>query len=349
MSPGNIQLGINYLLSNNETDYALGTFPWTDVTRRNLSADITYQIWGITFKGDFSRQKNRDKRLSRDSGLEDQQNLGGSASFKLGSRTNFVLRGNMTLFSHFYDDPDYELDRDLYGLNGGFSVTHKLNEKISMKLDGSYNESQDVYIKGSRSSQNKTAESYNLNPSYGFKVNEWLKLEQKFALMANYTFYHFDDDQNALIRYVKMNTSADLKPFQKLTVKVSHSYSYYDQGSYTKDETGIERFGRTGENVEQDMDIKVTYKPSDKISLGASQRLSIDRRWSFNSETNSMEFQRQNLDTSFSADISLNLRLADGSALRADVTKSNRYAEGRNLRETDKDFWHASVMVSKTF
>jgi hypothetical protein len=349
MNPGNIQLSVNYLLSNNQTDYALGTFPWTDVTKRNLSADLTYKLWGVTFRGNFGRQKSRDKKLTKDSGLEDQQDLGGSMSFRLGSRTNFTFRGNMSLFSYFYDDPEHDLDRDLYGLNGSFSVTHKINEKISMKLDGSYNESRDVYVRASRSSQNKTAESFNLNPSYIFNVNKWLKLEQTFALIANYTFYHFDDDQNALIRYVKMNTSADLKPLPKLTVGISHSYSYYDQGSYTEDDRGVESFGRTGENVEQDMNIKVTYRPSKNVSLGATQKLSIDRRWDFNSETNAMEFQRQNLDTSFSANISFSFRVADGSTLRADVRKSNRYAEGRNLRDADKDFWHASVTVSKTF
>jgi hypothetical protein len=343
--PG-MDLSLGYDYSRSKSSYALEPSRDSDLLSRAVNASLNYTIAGTSLASQFSSDVKRNDYFNEQTGNSYGKSLTASASRDFGERLSAKFNGRMTLYSHHFDNTDVnDQDRDLYDREGTISLAYTPGGDISTTLTLRAREDQLIYIRRTRTGDNKTAQTFSVQPVITKSFSRGLSLTQRYELSADYTFYAFDEARNFLIRNLGVTTEFKWSGLTALDVLVSHRYVGQDEGAYVTGDDGIARYGKNSERDDHTMRISLKYKLFDAVSLEVSQDFTVQQKWNLLEGTRSLAWERH--DTSLTGKASADYKLADGTTLVFSVARTDR--DATTIMERQRHIWNISINIDKTF
>lgn len=342
----NITANLSYAYSSSRTSYALESTRDSDMANRAVDASLGYTLGGTRYTAELKSEKKRNDYFNFQSGNVDHQSLGGSISHDFTDRFGVVVRGRMSLLSYQYDDIDEnDQDRDLFDREGTLNLTYRSKGGIETGLLLRLKQNELIYIRRSRTGDNKTTQKYTVQPSITKAFGGGVKVTQKYELAADYTFYDYDRDSNFLIRDIVVSTGVSWNPVPQLMLSVDHRHRSQDEGSYVEDESGVERYGKNSEREDKSVGITVKYKLLNAIDIEASQSYSLQTKWRF--DEGEREFAWEKFDTRLTGKASMKYDVDKATKLELSIARTLR--DATNVTERQKDVWKITGKINKAF
>ena len=216
---------------------------------------------------------------------------------------------------------------------------------ISTSLTVKMREDNLIYIRTTRTGDNKTSQTYSVHPSITKRFGSRVSVTQKYRLSADYTFYTYDSDANFLIRNFVIDTSLDWSPIDRLKLGGTHEYRAQDEGSYVEDALGVERYGTSSERHNHRLSLSVGYAFFGIIDVEARQVLSTQTKWKIDDGEKDLAWEK--FDTTLSGKASADHTLADGTTIKFSFGRT--YRDATNILDRQREIWDISVDASKTF
>jgi hypothetical protein len=143
-----------------------------------------------------------------------------------------------------------------------------------------------------------------------------------------------------------ITTGVSWKPFSPLDLSIEHTFRAQDEGSYVKDEQGVEGYGRNSERSDQSLGFTVRYRIADLISIEVKQTLGVQDKWRIN-EDGSRTRVWDKYDTSILGKASTEYSLDDGTKLTASIARTLR--DATSISERQREVWNIAVTLDRTF
>lgn len=332
--------------SRNQSYYRVEPTRNNDVTTRKVEGHVSYDAGATSFDADMSSEKKRNEFFDVQTGNNYSDALSVSLTHKFAPEFDVAIRGRMSLLSVQYDDVEAnDQDRDLFNREASITVNYRMRNDISTGLVVRVKEDQLVYIRRSRTGDNKTTQTYSVEPFIRKSFTPRFSASQRYQLSADYTFYQYDEDSNFLIRNMTITTGITWHPFDPLDLSVDHIYRVQDEGAYVRDEFGVERYGKDSERQDQKLGIRLSYRLADIVTIEVSQNLNVQDKWKIGEEGRTRVWDK--FDTSLVGKASTDYTLPDGATLKVSVARTHR--DATSISERQREVWNISANLSKTF
>ena len=340
----NLTLGYDY--SRGTTSFALEPSRDNEETGRTVSATLSYTLAGVLLTGQLSSDAKRNEYYNDQTGDTYGKVVSLTATRDFGTRLKVTLNGRATLYAHYFDNVDRnDQDRDLYDQEGTLKLDYSPGGSISGGLTLRIREDQLIYIRRTRTGDNKTTQTYSVQPFITKSLTRSMSLTQRYELSADYTFYTFNEDRNFLIRNLGVATEYRWAGLRGLAIILSHRYTSQDEGAYVTGADGVARYGKNSERDNHTLGITVTYKLFDEISIEASQEFTVQQKWSIADGERRLSWERH--DTRLTGKASADYTLADGTTLKVSVGRTDR--DATNIVAQQRRVWDISVSIDKAF
>lgn len=318
----------------------------SDLTTRAVSASVGYEMGKTRFTAELRADKKRRDYFDKQTGDSYSGSVGGSLTHEFGPRLTAAVRGRTSLLSHHYDDTvANDQDRDLFDQEGTIQLDYKPRADLNTSLTMRVREDRLIYLRTTRTGDNKTARTYSIQPSITKSFGPRVSVTQKYELSADYTFYTYNPDSNFLIRNLAVDTSLDWNPVRKLKIDASHGFRAQDEGSYVEDALGVEHYGRSSERHNHRMSVSIGYTFFGFLDVEARQELSTQTKWTIDAGERKLSWEK--FDTTLTGKASANHTLADGTTIRLSVGRI--YRDATSILERQRQAWDVSIDASKTF
>jgi hypothetical protein len=332
--------------SHNESYYRVQPSRNSDLRTRSVSADLDYTVGETKFQLDLRSEKKRSDYFSVQTGDNYTNSLIMQLSQALGEAFDAKLVGRMSLLSVQYDDIESnDQDRDLYDRNAALTLNYRVRHDITTGMTVRVAEDQLIYIRRTRTADNKTTQTYSVEPFVRKSFSPRFSLDQRYSLSADYTFYQFDENSNFLIRTLSVKTGATWKPFGAFDLNITHGYTIQDEGGYVKDAYGVEKYGKASERIDQKLAIRVRYKLADVVDIEVKQELGVQDKWNIVNEKKVHTWDR--FDTSVVGSARTRYTLPDGTTLEGSIARTHR--DATNISDSQREIWNISLRLGRTF
>lgn len=201
---------------------------------------------------------------------EKDKNVGMSLGHQITDSMRVMLRGSTSLTQRFLKKREQNpRDRDQLFYGGGALLTAVPFKNVKTSVDFTFNRRETINIDRTLSSDNRIDYLYRFVPIVRVAPAGWVTLAQEYLLKFESTEFVFDEDNNTLNRTIGVDTKADLKVLRPIRFTFSHSYQKRDTGSYLR-RNGERRYGRTGENIDNNLSLGVRYAPGPALIVRAA-------------------------------------------------------------------------------
>jgi hypothetical protein len=337
---------VNFSYARNTAAYEIESSKDNDIKTYAVDASVGYTVGDTRFSTDLRSEKKRSDYFDVQTGDSYSESVGATLSHDFSDRLGASLRGRMSLLSRHYDDKEgNDQDRDLFDQEATLRVDYTPRSDIRTGLVIKVREDRLIYIRRSRTGDNKTTQTFLIQPSIRKDFGPNVSVGQRYELSADYTLYTYDRDSNFLIRNFVIASDVDWRPIAGLSLNVEHKYRGQDEGAYREDELGVERYAKNSERDDNSMSISMTHKLFGIIDLEMSQELSFQKKWTFDDQDRSLAWEK--FDTSITGRASLNHSLEDGTTFRGSVGRTHR--DATNITERQREVWSITLNIDKTF
>ena len=337
---------ISFSYSRTRAFYRIEPSKDNDITTRGVRASLTYTGDLARFNTELRSERKRNEYFDVQTGNTYTNSLTASLSRDFGDRFKATLRGRMSLMSHHYDDIDEnDQDRDLFDREATLELEYRPAKGVRAGLVAKIGEDQLIYMRTTRTGDNKTSQTYSIQPSITKNFGPRVSVSQRYELSADYTFYTYDPDSNFLIRTFGVTTGLDWRPLDRLKLTITHKYRGQDEGAYVEDESGVSRYGKNSERNDQSLGVRVAYRLFGVIDIEAGHELSVQKKWQFNEGERRLSWEK--FDTDLTAKASVDYTMEDGTVLRLSVGKT--YRDATNILERQREVWNISLNIDKKF
>lgn len=341
-----LESNISFDFSRNTSSYELEPSRDNDIATYTVNGSVSYTLGSTKFSTDLRSEKKRSDYFDEQTGDSYSQSFGASLTHRFNERLGATLRGRTSLLSRQYDNiEENDQDRDLYDQEATLSFDYSPRSDIRAGLSIKIREDQLIYIRRTRTGDNKTTQTFLLQPSISKDFGPNVSVTQRYELSADYTLYTYNRDANFLIRSFVVSTALDWRLLGGLGLGIEHKYRGQDEGAYREDEFGVDRYTRNSQRDDNSMSISVRYKLLDLIGLEARQELSFQKKWTFTEDEKLLAWEKY--DTSVTGQASLNHNFEDGTRLSVSVARTHR--DATNIVERQRDVWNIAANIDKTF
>ena len=337
---------ISFSYSRNQQYYRIEPSRNSDVAARGVDAHITYDLGETQFKADLGSDRKRNEYFDVRTGNNYTNTLSASLTHSFREGLDASLRGRMSLLSVHYDDVEAnDKDRDLFDREATLTVNYKVRKDITTGLVIKVRDDQLIYIRRSRTGDNKTTQKFAIEPFIRKSFTPRFGASQRYQLSADYTFYRYDSDANFLIRNMSVITGLNWRPFDPLELGVEHTWRVQDEGSYSTGEQGVEGYGRSSERIDQKLGITLGYKIAGLVAIEVRQNLGVQNKWKIDEDGRTPTWDK--FDTSLVGKASTDYSLPDGTTIKVSIARTHRNAT--NISERRREVWNISANLSRTF
>ncbi|MBC8450869.1 hypothetical protein H8D73_01505 [bacterium] len=341
-----LSMTFDYSYSRSQAYYQIETTKDSDVTGHSVKGKVDYTFSGTKFSASLGSERKANEYFGFQTGDTYSDTFTTSLSRDFGERFHANMLARIALLSHHYANAEInDQDRDLFKQEVTLSMTYEPKTSITATLNLRVKQDELIYIRTSRTGDNKTSQTYSVQPKLQMHLSPTVSLTQRYTLSADYTSYTFDHTSNSLIRGLSIATELDWTPMAGLTFDAAHTYSGQDEGSYVEDAFGVEHYDRGSERDDHRVSLKVRYTFFDFIDIEAEQELSVTRKWMIRDQVRWLSYERH--DTSITAKASVDHTLDDDSVLKISVARTLR--DAANLTEQQADVWNISARLDRTF
>jgi len=343
--PG-LETKLTYDYNRSQSYYAIETTRDSDITTRAVRGNVNYTIGETKYGFDLRSDTKRNEYFDSQTGDVFTSSLLATVQHDAGEKVNMELRGRMTLLSLHYDlIEENDQDRDLYDRELSLRLDYDPWPDFATGVQVKVREDRLIYIRTSRTADNKSTQTFSIQPFIRKVFSPVFSLRQRYELSADYTLYTFDRDSNFLIRNFGVSTGAEWKPIDPVRVIVNHTFRSQDEGSYLADESGVERYGKNSERVENRIDFTVRYRIFGIIGFELRHDFSVIRRWAFVDGVRRLANEKY--DSSISGRAVADHTWEDGTKFEFSVARTHR--DATNIVERQRQVWDITANISKTF
>jgi hypothetical protein len=332
--------------TRNTSSYALEPSRDSDIKTYALDGSVSYTLGDTKFSSDLRSEKKRSIHFDEQTGNSYSQSFGATVRHRFSDRLDATLRARTSLLSRQYDDiVANDQDRDLFDQEAILTLDYGPASDIHASLTVKVREDQLIYIRRTRTGDNKTTQTYLIQPSIKKDFGPKVSVSQRYELSADYTLYTYDRDSNFLIRNFVISTDLDWRPIGELGLSIDHTFRGQDEGAYQEDELGVERYSRGSERDDNSMSIAVKYRLFDLVDLEVKQDLSFQKKWTFDGDEKTLAWEKY--DTSVTGKASLSHALENGTRFNISVARTQR--DATNIVERQRQVWNITANIDKTF
>ncbi len=319
---------------------------------RALRGTAAYQFTDSTrvdLRGEWSRARSLYDSAQREFLNGDTVNrvMGGTVRRPLGSRAGFDVAGSYTVQSYIFDDPvENTDDRDIVHGDVAARLDYNPIKKIATNLRFTVQHNRTIFIDGSKSASNQTQQVYSILPAFEYKITPRLTFREEGSAIANVTYFDYNEDNNRLSRTTELRSTIDARLMPRLGINLRHGLRILQDGSYTRGEDGIRRFGKSREDQSRDLTFRADYTAIQGIQLNfrTNTRLSdittLQVRGDRIVETlTSTEF------TEIEVGLQVNRTLEMGPTVGANLRRYQSW----NDRNTRNNYWVGNLSCSYAF
>ena len=300
---------------------------------------------GAKFNLGGGREVTRSEYTTANSGDDVHSSLSLKLSQNLGPKADVNVTALSDMVSVFYDDKvATPKDRDRLSNRISMDFNFKPRKKLTTKLAGEYSEEQSVYVRSEASGNNSTTRKYKVNGSYTIKTVRNLNITQAYDLSAVYTYYHYGEDRNTLIRGSNVQTRFGIPVFRGLNADLNHSYKFQDQGSYT-DQGGSRGYNRSTETESHVLSLGCNYKFGTLLRVVVNQSYSLQRNWDYEDGVRTFDYERVTTDLSGKMVFKYDL----GEKTKVSLSVQQNLKEGSTVNEAFKSYRNIELEASHVF
>ncbi len=338
------KLAFNY--SRSQQYYKIEPSRNSDVTVRGVTADITYTAGETSFRANLTSDRKRNDYFDVQTGDNYTSTMAMNLTRTFREGLDASIRGRMSLLSVHYDDAEAnDQDRDLFNREATLTVNYRMMKDITTGLAVKVRENQLIYIRRSRTGDNKTTQKFSVEPFIRKSFTPRFGASQRYQLSADYTFYQYDPDANFLIRNMSITTGCNWKPLGALELALEHTWRGQDEGSYIEDVYGVEGYGRNSERQDQKLGITLNYKIADLVAIEVKQSLSVQNKWKVTDDGEIPVWDK--FDTRLVGKASTDYELPDGTTLKVTIKRTHRNAT--SISERQREVWNISATINRIF
>lgn len=277
---GSMTLKLVADFDQSETKYTLERDRFARTTQRSADSELNYNPWaGGRLVTKFTRTWEDRDYLTVQKG----QVNGRKASFDFEQKitstisTNFGYFGNLD--SYLFDAFDENQgDRDI--------VTERTTVKVRYAPPGAFNgalnmenrQTSGVNIHPERSQDNKTDETFLIQPTYSLKLGR-ANISGEFSLDAAYSVFDFKESSNFLLRRFSTRQKWQHSFTTAFSTEFVWTYDIGDEGSYVRNVSGIRLYSRARETHKHKESLELRYAPRGWLRTSVIYRQDADDQY----------------------------------------------------------------------
>jgi hypothetical protein len=332
-----MNIDISAKSDHREIDFAIEKTRSTVTKVKSADGNLTHEMYGAKIEGrmNWENQRNEygsgpdvDINVLSQAGYLYVRSMSGSITRPVTRRLEAKATGSISLRRYEFDDTENNADdRDLLNQNVSLDLTYTPSRKYRVGLGLSKRVDRLIYVSSKKSSNNREGETYTVQASLSYRMSPTTSISQNTRMSADYSFYEFAGNRDALIRSTSLHTVFNTKLLSRIGLALVHDYRYQDQGGVTR-EGGTVYYGRTGNNDRHDMTIKMDYEPVNGVKIAASQRFQEDKRFSIDGDRRVLTSENERVELLGKMEIKYQIAedtMLDGRFERVDSTVEGKF------------------------
>ena len=205
--------------------------------------------------------------LSLGSYEEKDKKFGMGIAHRITDSLGVTLRGSVSLNQRFLKKREQNpRDLDVLYYAGSANMTAVPFSGVNTSVNFTFNRRETINIDRTLSADNRIDYLYQFVPVLRLKPAYWVTVNQNYTLKFESTEFVFDENNNTLDRTIGVETLAQFTIRWFITFAFRHEYQKRDTGSYRRRD-GERRYGRTAENIDNDLDLRLTYRPNPEFAI----------------------------------------------------------------------------------
>lgn len=332
--------------SESNVEFALNKARSSLTNKSSLSAGAKLMPWrdGTVNLGG-SREVTRSEYTTAETGDDVHQSLSLKLTQGIGSKADLTFTALTDMVSVFYDDKATNpKDRDRLSNRLNLDVSYSPRDNITTKLGGEFSEEQSVYVKAASSANNRTTRKYRLSGTYDIKKFYDMGISQTYDIAAVYTYYHFGESENTLVRNSNVQTRFRVPITWGLALTLQHDYKFQDQGSYRK-EGSMRLYGRSAEKESHVLNIGVNYTLRKVLKISAKQVYRLQDSWRYEGGKKLLDYETAS--TEISGKVAFRYDIGEKTKISLAVQQNRK--EGSRVNKAFKSYRNVEFEASHVF
>ncbi len=337
------QFRLNGDVGRNQTEYDLESQRFARTSAWSGDTEINYEAWK---DGKFTAKMERTH--------EDRDYLNTQAGQVTGRRASLDYRQRLTanvdmdaayyvrLDQYFYDDFEANKgDRDLLTSRANVVVRYnpRTNLNTAVRMESRATES--VNIHPERSPDNKTDETFLIEPSYTLRVGK-ANFNGDFTADATYSVFDFAEERNFLVRRFATRQKWQHSITNRVSTEFLFTYDLSDEGRYVRNEaTGQRVFTRSREVRRHRESFEVRYNPRAWLRANLVYRQDSDEQYSINRNAKALTSKRDIYE--LSGGVTVQKKITDHVNL--DLTYAQTQKRGDRISELERKFYNVRASL----
>jgi hypothetical protein len=341
----NFHLTVDGSLVRSEREYVLRRNYTSLLKSRQLTSGLAYGDSITRGYVGLTVSRSRNERQASGNGLLLNRLLNANAYRKISGRLALDAMASASIQISKYADPrsDQDVARTSVNVGGGYRISPSCSTTVHFSTTRSHS----VFLDPSASSTNAVQTNYQLNATLRLRVSEEFTVWQDYVLNADYKIFDFTEPQNVLNRVRRIDTNLADTLFSFAYLRLTHNFSFRDQGTYTRDPGEAERaYQISVRTYDQTLGALVGIALAPGVRLQAAQSLLNQRNYFLFTGASTVR-NRWNLTASLEIDRSL----SGGSQIRGAVRHIGAYDEPAtpSAPVNEEGYWIAGITFQKQF
>jgi hypothetical protein len=171
-----------------------------------------------------------------------------------------------------------------------------------------------------------------------------IRVGQDYDVSAVYTYYHFGESKNNLVRNSNVVTGLNIKAIRDLKVLLLHTYKFQDQGSYREDDGG-RYYGRAAERETHILSINCRYSLGSHIKFVVKHAYQIMHNWRYRGGEKQLD--SKTVTDEISGRVSFDYDFGSGTSISLSVEQNEK--EGSRVSEAFRSYRNIEFKASHIF
>lgn len=331
-------------ISRSGSDYDLERRLFSRVVSRSADSEVNYEPWeGGKVIAKFERTAEDRDYLNLQAGQVKARKASFDYTQRITRNVNLDAGYFVKLDSFFFDDFDGNKgDRDLLYERANFVVRYTPIAPLNTSLRMETRQNQSVNIHPSKSADNKTDETYVIEPTYTLRVGK-ASFDGGFTADATYSVYDFKEASNFLVRRFATRQKWQQAITDRLSTETIFTYDLNDEGSYTRSSSATGRlFARSRETRRHKESLEVRYQPRRWLRTNVLYRQDSDEQFSIQSGGKKTQTTERDV-YELGCGINVKRRLFKHVSLDLDYALTQK--RGDRISELEKRFYNVRASI----
>jgi len=327
----------------NETNYDLEPNRFSRITSRKADADVGYDAWqGGKFTVKLEGTAEDRNYLNTLAGQVEGRKASVDYKQKVTTRVDLDAGFFIKLDSYLFDDFDAnKTDRDLLTQRANFILRYNPFSNVTSAVRMEVRQTESVNIHPDKSPDNKTDETYLIEPSYTWKLGA-ANITGDFTADATYSVFDFKEESNFLIRRFATRQKWQHAVTSRLSTEMIFTYEVSDEGSYVRS-FGVDRrlFSRSREKQRHMESLEVRYNPVPWIRANVVYRQDSDDQYNVREQKETLTSERDVYE--LRGGISIQKKITRHVTLDLDYSQTQK--RGDRISELERRFYNVRASL----